>query len=216
MLMRQDPEDEPVAQVIDAAVDELRRLGTEVVTVEIVGLADLLDSYTVLSHEFKFGLNAYLAEIPGAPSLADVLADGRYHPDVEERLMRSNEVETLDTEVYREALGRRETIRRRVVETLDELQLDALIYPTIRQQAAVIGSPQGGDNCRLSPHSGLPAITVPAGFTPDELPVGLEMLGRPFAEARLIGLAYAFEQATRHRRPPPSTPPLVALVPAGP
>ncbi|MEO2196558.1 MAG: amidase family protein [bacterium] len=216
MLMRQDPEDEPVARVIDAAVDDLRRLGTEVVTVEIDGLTDLLDSYTVLSHEFKFSLNAYLAEIPGAPSLADVLADGRYHPDVEERLMRSNEVETLDTDVYREALGRRETIRRRVVETLDELELDALIYPTIRQQAAVIGSPQGGDNCRLSPHSGLPAITVPAGFTPDELPVGLEILGRPFAEARLIGLAYAFEQATKHRQPPPSTPPLVALVPAGP
>jgi Asp-tRNA(Asn)/Glu-tRNA(Gln) amidotransferase A subunit family amidase len=216
MLTRQDPADEPVARVIDAAVDDLGRLGTEVVTVEIDGLADLLDSYTVLSHEFKFSLNAYLEEIPGAPSLADVLADGRYHPDVEERLRRSNEVETLDTEVYREALGRRETIRRRVVETLDELELDALIYPTIRQQAAVIGRPQGGDNCRLSPHSGLPAITVPAGFTPDELPVGLEMLGRPFAEARLIGLAYAFEQATSHRRPPPSTPALPALVPADP
>ena len=207
MLMRQDPGDEPVARVIDAAVDDLRRLGTEVLGVEIEGLADLLDSYTVLSHEFKFSLNAYLA---------DVLADGRYHPDVEERLMRSNEVETLDTEVYSEALGRRETIRRRVVETLDELELDALIYPTIRQQAAVIGRPQGGDNGRLSPHSGLPAITVPAGFTPDELPVGLEILGRPFAEARLIGLAYAFEQATSHRRPPPSTPALPALVPADP
>lgn len=216
MLMRQDPGDESVARVIDAAVDDLRRLGTEVLAVEIEGLADLLDSYTVLSHEFKFSLNAYLEAIPGAPSLADVLTDGRYHPDVEERLMRSNEVETLDTEVYRDALGRRETIRRRVVETLDELELHALIYPTIRRQAAVIGRPQGGDNCRLSPHSGLPAITVPAGFTPDELPVGLEMLGRPFAEARLIGLAYAFEQATLHRRPPPSTPALPALVPTDP
>jgi amidase len=208
MLLRQEVEDEPVARVIDEAVDDLRQLGAEVVAVEIDGLAELLDTYVVLSHEFKFGLDAYLAEIPGAPSLADVLADGRYHADVEERLTRSNAVETLDTEEYREALARRGTVRQLVVTTLEELGLDALIYPTMRQPAAVIGQPQGGDNCRLSPHAGLPAITVPAGFTPDDLPVGLEMLGRPFAEPRLLALAYAFEQATAHRRPPVSTPSL--------
>lgn len=210
MLLRQEIEDEPVARVIDAAVDDLRGLGAEVVAVDIDGLAELLDSYVVLSHEFKFGLDAYLADIPGAPSLAEILADGRYHPDVEPRLTRSNAVNTLDTDEYREALGRRDTIRRQVVETLDALALDALIYPTMRQQAALVGRPQGGDNCRLSPHSGLPAITVPAGFTPDQMPVGLEMLGRPFAESRLLALAYAFEQATGHRRPPASTPPLDA------
>ena len=208
MLVRQDPEDEPVARVIDAAVADLRRLGAEVEEVEIDGLAELLDSYVVLSHEFKFDLDAYLAAIPGAPSLAQVLAEGLYHPAVRERLEQSNAVETLDTDVYREALGRRAIVRRRVVETMDELELDAVIYPTMRQQAAVIGRPQGGDNCRLSPHSGLPAITVPAGFTPDDLPVGLELLGRPFAEPRLIALAYAFEQGTGHRRPPAATPSL--------
>jgi Asp-tRNA(Asn)/Glu-tRNA(Gln) amidotransferase A subunit family amidase len=56
---------------------------------------------------------------------------------------------------------------------------------------------------------------VPAGFTPDGLPVGLEMLGRAFAESRLIALAYAFEQGTGHRRPPVTTPPLGAPDPAG-
>ena len=216
-LVRQEPEDEPVARVVDQAVADLRRLGAAVEEVEIDGLAELLDSYVVLSHEFKFDLDAYLAATPDAPvsSLAQVLAEGRYHPAVRDRLVASNEVETLDTEVYREALGRRETVRRLVVETLDELELDAVIYPTMRQQAAVIGEPQGGDNCRLSPHAGLPAITVPAGFTPDGLPVGLEMLGRAFAEPRLIALAYAFEQGTGHRRPPVTTPPLGAPDPAG-
>ena len=202
MLVRQDPEDEPVARIIDQAVADLRRwVGAKVEEVEIDGLAELLDSYVVLSHEFKFDLNAYLAATPDAPvsSLAQVLAEGRYHPAVRERLEASNQVE---------ALGRRETVRRLLVETLNELELDAVIYPTIRQQAAVIGEPQGGDNCRLSPHAGLPAITVPAGFTPDGLPVGLEMLGRVFAEPRLIALAYAFEQGTKHRRPPAATPPL--------
>ena len=210
MLVRQDPEDEPVARIIDEAVADLRRLGAETEAVEIEGLAELLDSYVVLSHEFKFDLDAYLAATPDAPvsSLAQVLAEGLHHPAVRERLMASNDVETLDTDVYREALGRLDFVRRRVVETLDELELDAIIYPTMRQQAAVIGEPQGGDNCRLSPHAGLPAISVPAGFTPDGLPVGLEMLGRAFAESRLLALAYAFEQGTAHRRPPAATPPL--------
>ena len=217
MLVRQDPEDEPVASVIDTAVADLRRLGAEIEEVEIDGLAELLDSYVVLSQEFKFDLDAYLAATPGAPvsSLAQVLADGLYHPSVRERLEQSNAVVTLDTDEYREALGRRETIRRRVVEELEALALDALIYPTMRRQAAVIGERQGGDNCRLSAHSGLPAITVPAGFTDDDMPVGLEMLGRAFAEPRLIGLAYAFEQSTGHRRPPASTPALRPAEPVG-
>ena len=59
---------------------------------------------------------------------------------------------------------------------------------------------------RLRGTASFPALTVSAGFTTDELPVGLEFLGRPFTEEMLLGLGYAFEQATRHRRPPPNTP----------
>ena len=81
-----------VARVIDQAIADLRRLGAEVEEVEIDGLAELLDTYVVLSHEFKFDLDAYLAAIPDAPvsSLAQVLAEGRYHPAVRERVEASN------------------------------------------------------------------------------------------------------------------------------
>lgn len=65
-----------------------------------------------------------------------------------------------------------------------------------------------GDNRGLSPTLGFPALTVPAGFTVDALPLGLEFLGRPFAEPQLLGFAFAFEQGTKHRRPPPLTPAL--------
>jgi amidase len=58
-----------------------------------------------------------------------------------------------------------------------------------------------GSNCQLSANSGLPAITTPAGFTADGLPVGVELLGRAWSEPQLIKLAYAYEQATRHRPP---------------
>ena len=80
--------------------------------------------------------------------------------------------------------------------------LDALTYPTIRRQAAKIGTPQPGDNCQPSANSGLPAITVPAGWTSDGLPAGIELLGRPWADGDLLGWAYDYEQATRHRRAP--------------
>jgi Asp-tRNA(Asn)/Glu-tRNA(Gln) amidotransferase A subunit family amidase len=63
-----------------------------------------------------------------------------------------------------------------------------------------------GNNRRLSPVIGFPAITVPAGFTSDGLPVGLELMARPFAEHLLLRLAYGYEQGTHHRRPPSSTP----------
>jgi len=87
-------------------------------------------------------------------------------------------------------------------------RVDALAYPTIRRKANVIGEMQMGTNCRLSANSGLSAITTPAGFTADGLPVGVELLGRAWSEPQLIKVAYANEQATRHRRPPASTPPL--------
>jgi Asp-tRNA(Asn)/Glu-tRNA(Gln) amidotransferase A subunit family amidase len=81
--------------------------------------------------------------------------------------------------------------------------LDALAYPTIRRKAAPLFAEQDGSNCQLSAKSGLPAISIPAGFTDDGLPVGLELLGRAWSEADLLAMAYAFEQLTRHRRPPP-------------
>ena len=55
---------------------------------------------------------------------------------------------------------------------------------------------------------GWPALTVPMGFTLDSMPAGLEFLGRAFSEPRLFGFAYAYEQATKHRRPPTTTPAL--------
>jgi hypothetical protein len=73
----------------------------------------------------------------------------------------------------------------------------------------LVGGSQGGSTCQLSAQTGLPALTLPAGFTPDELPAGLELLGRPFADARLVALAYAFERMGPQRRSPSTTPPLM-------
>ena len=65
-----------------------------------------------------------------------------------------------------------------------------------------------GNNRYLSPAVGFPALTVPAGLTDDGLPIGLELLAGPFAEAALLRLAYAYEQGTHRREPPVTTPAL--------
>jgi amidase len=63
-------------------------------------------------------------------------------------------------------------------------------------------SPHGDNSQRIAPHTGMPAISVPMGFTYNGLPAGLQMVGRLFSEPVLLGYAYAYEQATMHRRPP--------------
>ena len=86
------------------------------------------------------------------------------------------------------------------------MKLDAFVYPTWNDPPRLIESTtQGGDNSQVfSPTSGFPAINVPMGYTRDgRLPAGMTIFGRAWDEARLIKLAYAYEQATKHRKPPP-------------
>ena len=202
----------PVRTVIERAAEDMERLGATVIEIEDLDPSELTEDASVIGQEFPFQLDAYLEATPGAyvRSLADFVSAGLYHGILEGGLARSLEVETLDTEDYRASLAKRDEIRAAVTALLDERGLDALIYPTIRRTARPIGQPQPGSNCALSATSGLPAITVPAGFADDDMPVGVELLGRAWAESRLIELAFAYEQGTRHRRAPDFTPSLAA------
>ena len=103
---------------------------------------------------------------------------------------------------YREAFG------AAITKTMDALRLDAYVYPTWSFPPRPLDSAttQAGDNSQVfSPTSGFPAINVPMAFTRNNtLPAGMTMLGRAWSEATLFRLAYAYEQATHHRRPPPN------------
>jgi hypothetical protein len=80
----------------------------------------------------------------------------------------------------------------------------------MRRRAVLAGEPQPGSTCGLSAHSGLPALSAPAGFTNDGLPVGIEFMGRPFSDVRLVSLAWGLEQLGARRRSPSTTPALVS------
>jgi Asp-tRNA(Asn)/Glu-tRNA(Gln) amidotransferase A subunit family amidase len=212
LLFGEAREDTESGEVVRAALDKMEELGAEVVDVEIPGLDTLLRRSGVIEYEFKFDFIDYLAATPGAPvaSLQDILDRGLYHEALDERFRRRNQVEERDSDEYRTALARQDAIRSLVVTTLRDEQLDALVYPSLRRKASRLGDPQVGSNCQLSASSGLPALSVPAGFTVDGMPVGLEILGLPFHDARLLALGYSFEQVHQPRRPPANTPPLAA------
>jgi Asp-tRNA(Asn)/Glu-tRNA(Gln) amidotransferase A subunit family amidase len=213
-LLGTDPADGEVATIVRAAVDQMKPQGAQVVEVTIPGLNDVMldrmNGFLILNYDFKFDFNAYLAAHPTAPvrTLEEVLATGKFHPALETGLRTSQALETRDNKEYLEHIVKRERLQQAILKVMADHRLDALAYPTIRRKANVAGQMQVGTNCHLSANSGLPAIAVPGGFTADGLPVGLELLGRGWSEAQLIKLAYAYEQATRHRRPPASTPPL--------
>jgi hypothetical protein len=205
------PEDEEVGGILRKALDAMKAQGVEVVDVSVPGLDDLLRDSSVIADEFKFDLMAYLARHPNAPvkSLGEVIDRGLHHDALDANFRLRNTPEKRETEHYRQAMVKRRASRAAVLATLDEHRLDVLAYPTLRRKPAAIGDPQVGTNCQLSATTGLPAITVPAGFTTDGLPIGLELLGGAWTEPTLVKYAYAWEQTAKPRRAPFSTPPLV-------
>ena len=203
------PQDQPVRRVIREAFDAMEAAGAVIVPLEIPDLPELLQGASLERLEFKTQFAEYL-RTPGTPvgSIDEILDAGLYHEALEARYRRSAAAPGLDDPEYLEVVARRDVVRRHVLQAMADEAIDAIAYPTIRRTARPIGEPQPGTNCVLASVAGLPAIVVPAGYAADGMPVGLELLGSAWAEGGLIRLAYSYEQLTRHRRPPHTTPPL--------
>jgi Asp-tRNA(Asn)/Glu-tRNA(Gln) amidotransferase A subunit family amidase len=210
-----DPE---VARTFARALDELRAQGATIVDAVRVDLANARRPQGAPCSSFKVELEAYLASHANAPvrTLDSLVRSRRFHPSVETRLRGALEApDTAMAPGSPACTGRaayRDSVRAAVVRAMDTLRLDALAYPTWSNAPRLIGdlnTPHGDNNQFFAPTTGFPAITVPMGWLRDDtLPAGLQLLGRAWSEADLLAMAYAYEQATRHRRPPASTGPL--------
>jgi Asp-tRNA(Asn)/Glu-tRNA(Gln) amidotransferase A subunit family amidase len=116
---------------------------------------------------------------------------------------------------YCESLAAREELMINILKVMADHNLDAIVHKTVEHQPTLIkeGINPPYYNSRGATHLNtylvcVPSISVPAGFTSDQLPVGITFLGRPYTDGAMIKLAYAYEQATGHRTAPTSTPPL--------
>jgi len=204
--------DKEVDGVFRGALGELRNLGAEVIDpVAVVGLDALRRTQGGGCNQFKYDLNRFLGSLGDkAPmhSLEEIVKSRRFHPSIQVRLESSQSSEDVpgETAGCKARDEFREKLRAAVLALMTDQRLDALIYPTWSNPPRLIGdlnTPGGDNNQFFSPSTGFPAITVPMGFTRGEtLPAGLQFFGRPWSEAALLRLAYAYEQATHHRRPP--------------
>jgi len=207
-LRYRGPEDRKVASVFDTAIEQMEGLGVETVIVNLPVLQEeihqVFGGFYVLQHDFGSDMNSYLSSRPEAPvrSLREIIETGLVIPQVQERLQVSLDLQDDPEDIYLEEFSKRERLKAAINEVMERYELDALAYPTIRQIAAGVSEEQSDDSCHLSANSGFPAITVPAGFSDEGMPIGLELLGRPWHDMHLVGMAFAFEQATRHRRQP--------------
>jgi amidase len=205
-------DDEEVNAVDKKALESMRRAGAVLVDLSLPGVEELIRGSSLIDAEFKFDLIDYFKRWPDAPvhSLAEILERGDYAVALDTIFRRRDARTSSDTPEVVQAQTKRADLLTLVTRTMGEQRLDVLAYPTLRRRAAAIGEPQrGGENCQLSPSTGLPAISMPAGFTDDGVPVGIELMGAAWSEPRLMAAAFSYEQATRPRRSPPTTPALV-------
>jgi amidase len=206
-----------VDALMNSAIAEMKRQGAEVIdpadieTLHKFGKTEEL----VLEYEFKADLNAYLARLgPGAPvhTLADIIEFNERNKEKEmpyfrqELFTKSQALGPLTTKEYLEALEKNHLLSRTqgIDALMDKFKLDALVAPTgspAWPTDLINGDHDTGGSSSPAAVAGYPDITVPAGFI-FGLPVGISFFGRAWSEPMLIKLAYAFEQATRHRRPP--------------
>lgn len=201
----------PVTDAVRVALDAMVAAGVEVVDVTIPEMDSLLARTGVIGYEFALDLADYLAATGGTAvaALGEIVALGLHHEQLDGTFRRRSEAGPRDEAEYAEALERQAALGEAIIAFMDEERLDAIAYPTLRRDPVLIGSPPVGGTCQLAAHSGLPAISAPAGFTRTGMPTGVELIGRPFDDARLVSFAYALERAIEPRRAPHRTPPLV-------
>ncbi len=211
-LSEADPNPE-VKALFDQAILDMQFLGAEIIkTVDIPDFAELRKNQWC--DEFRKDIEDYLriyVKRDTMKTLEDIIRVGttsKYAKDALAYFTTHNgreknpEIECSDAYTDQRRIAFREAIEKR----MDELNLDAIIYPTWNNKPAFVEKFEegylGDNNQIIAPHTGQPAFTVPMGFTKGNLPAGLQFLGRMYDEPILIKLSYAYEQGTKHRVPP--------------
>lgn len=212
-----DSEDfKKISEVFNKAVGELKSAGAELVDpVVIPKLNELLAKRAGSPTGGEESLRVYLSRSANPPYRSR--EEAMRSPDFAKVVRHSQErwKRSPDAMQHYESLKAQDELMTNLLTVMADNRLDAIVHKTIEHQPTLIKdgiNPPFVDQ-KGAPHLNtflvfVPTITVPAGFTRDNLPAGICFLGRPYDDGKMIKLAYAYEQATHHRRPPASTTPL--------
>jgi Asp-tRNA(Asn)/Glu-tRNA(Gln) amidotransferase A subunit family amidase len=210
------PDFNKVTEVFDKAVADLKAAGAEIVDpVAIPNLKVLLAKRAGSFADDEEAFKNYFGQSknPPYPSRAAAMRSPDFLKVVKgsrDRWMRAPSAET-----HYEYLKAKEELMTNLLQAMAEHKLDAIVHKSVEHQPTLIKdgiNPPYVDQ-KGAPHINtfliyVPSVVVPAGFTRDNLPAGITFLGRPYDDANMIKFAFAYEQATRHRKPPASVTPL--------
>jgi Asp-tRNA(Asn)/Glu-tRNA(Gln) amidotransferase A subunit family amidase len=205
-----------ITEVFDLAAAELRAAGAELIDrVTIPDLNPLLAKRAGSLQEEEESFMTWLSRSKNPPYRSRQEAMSR--PDFQKIHKRARDrwQRPLTDEAHYEYLKAREQLLANLLHVMADHKLDAIVHKSVEHQPTRLSDgvhPPYVDQ-KGAPHLNtflvyVPSIVVPAGFTRDGLPAGITFLGRPYDDANMITLAYAYEQATRHRKPPASVTPL--------
>jgi Asp-tRNA(Asn)/Glu-tRNA(Gln) amidotransferase A subunit family amidase len=214
-----DPRSAPVNNVVEDALAMMENVGATLVDpVSIPDLEKRVQETSLYITQSKSDLNSFFENRENAPvdSLQDLFDARDYHDklDLLVDIVDGPDDPTEDS-TYWENVSAQQEFQREILYTHAEHDLDAMIFPDVQVIPPTREELQSGINTAAYPtntvigsQSSCPAISIPAGFTDDGLPIGVELLTTPFEEPKLIELAYAYEQAVDPREPPELTPEL--------
>jgi Asp-tRNA(Asn)/Glu-tRNA(Gln) amidotransferase A subunit family amidase len=206
-----------VNQVMEGVIAQMAGLGAKIIRFELPEYDALARAVSTSQFEARTVMDRYFAALgPSAPvrSFADLVAakTSAVQKTLEAELAV---VDGMNSQAYKDRTLNRDKLRLAVAKKMADLDLDAILYPLQKILVApVTAEDQLERNGTLSNGTGFPAVTFPGGFStptssaPLGVPVGAELLGLDYTEPKLLGYAYAFEQASRLREPPKSTPAL--------
>jgi amidase len=210
----ENPDAEPVNRVVRAAISQLEELGVSTTPeLEIPELSAWITGTSVYAMQSKADISVFLAQRPSAPvaSFMEIYDSRQFHPlnDLFHDIAKGPDALEHDVEYLRRRLNQEE-FRRLILNIFAAQEIDFLIYPTVQvvpptrdelaaEKYQALTFPT---NTVIGAQAGLPALTIPVGFTADGLPVGLELLGTPLAETNMLQFARAWEESTQPRRAP--------------
>ncbi len=205
-----------IGEVFDKAVVELKAAGAEIVDPVIIpDLKSLLAkrANNASDEEESFTVWMNRSKEPPYRSRRQAMSTPEFHKVI--KRSRDRWTKVAGDEAHYEYLRAREQLMTNLLQVMADHKLDAIVHKSVEHQPTLIkdGLEPPFVDQKGAPHINtflvfVPSVVVPAGFTRDNLPAGITFLGRPYEDGKMIKFAYAYEQATRHRKPPPSVTPL--------
>jgi amidase len=213
-----DPDSGQVNRVVEGAISAMREAGAQIVDpVSVPNLQHYIETTSLYLSQSRYDIDGFLSERPGAHTVGDLYESERFHPRLDLFIAIAEEApsDPEDDPNYYKGLAAREQFRRAILDVMASQNLDALLYPNsqvlppTRKELddwkwTVLTFPT---NALIAAQADLPSISLPAGFA-EAVPVGFELVGKPYGEANLLRMAYAYERKANPRKSAPSAPPL--------